>query len=140
MHAYPIELTPDGDVYLVTCPDFPEVTSFGEDVADARINARDAIEEALAARIADRQAIPEPSTGSCWIRLPIQTGLKIELYRALRARGATKTDLARRLGWHRPQVDRLLDLNHTSSLDRLETAFAALGVELDVRVRAREEA
>jgi antitoxin HicB len=52
------------------------------------------------------------------------------LYRAMRERGVRKADLARRLGWHGPQIDRLLDLNHASRLDQIEAALAALGKRL----------
>ena len=38
---------------LVTCPALPEVTTFGEDEAEAIEHARDAIEEAIAARMTD---------------------------------------------------------------------------------------
>ena len=59
---YPVLLTPDDNgTLLVTCPDLPEVTTFGSDKADALRHARDAIEEAIAARIAGRADIPLPS-------------------------------------------------------------------------------
>ena len=59
---YHVTLTPDetGTV-LVACPDLPEVTTFGEDEEDAIGRAADAIEEALATRIARREDIPAPS-------------------------------------------------------------------------------
>ena len=56
---YEVILTPDDNgSLLVTCPDLPEVTTFGEDEDDAIHRAADAIEEALAARIARREDIP----------------------------------------------------------------------------------
>jgi antitoxin HicB len=56
---YPVTLTPDDNgTVLVTCADLPEVTTFGEDEEDAIARAADAIEEALAARIAGREDIP----------------------------------------------------------------------------------
>ena len=48
--------------------------------------------------------------------------------------GIKKAELARRLGWHTPQVDRLFDLRHASRLDQIEAAAAALGRHLEVRV------
>jgi antitoxin HicB len=55
---YRVLLTPDDNgTLLVTCPDLPEVTTFGSNKAEALRHARDAIEEAIAAR-AD---IPLPS-------------------------------------------------------------------------------
>jgi antitoxin HicB len=49
--------------------------------------------------------------------------------------GVRKADLARRLGWHAPQVDRLLDLDRASRLDQLEAALAALGKRLSIELR-----
>jgi len=125
---FPIELTPEDGMFIVTCPDLPEVSSFGEDEADALLRARDAIEEALAARIARREDIPTATdaTGQPSVTLDTNAALKVLLYRAMRREGLRKADLARRLGWHAPQVDRLLDLNHTSRTDLLDQAFAAL--------------
>jgi antitoxin HicB len=54
------------------------------------------------------------------------------LYRAMREAGLRKADLVRRLGWHAPQIDRLLDLNHASRLDQIEAALAILGKRLAV--------
>ena len=52
----------------------------------------------------------------------------------MRAAGVKKTGLARRLSWHRPQVDRLLDLRHASRMDQLEAALAALGKKLVLEI------
>jgi antitoxin HicB len=50
---FPLVLTPDDDgTFMVTCPLLPEVTSFGEDHDDALTHGRDAVEEAIAARMA----------------------------------------------------------------------------------------
>jgi antitoxin HicB len=48
--------------------------------------------------------------------------------------GVKKSELARRLGWHMPQADRLFDLRHASRLDQIEAAARALGRTLEVRV------
>jgi antitoxin HicB len=138
MLAYPIELTSDDNgTLLVTCPDLPEVTSFGEDEADALLRAVGAIEEALATRIGDRENIPQPSpaAGGPVAVLPALTSAKVALWQAMRAQGLKKADLARRLGWHAPQVDRLLDLDHASSFAQIETALAALGKRLVVELQ-----
>ena len=46
-----------------------------------------------------------------------------------------KAELARRLDWHLPQVDRLLAMTHGSKLDQLESAFRAMGKRLVIGVR-----
>ncbi len=132
-------MTPDDNgTFLVTCPDLPEVATFGEDADAAQLRAVDAIEEALADRIAGREAIPKssPAAGRPVAVLPAQTAIKVALYQEMRTAGVRKFDLARLLSAHAPQVDRLLDLRHASRLDQMEAAFGALGKHLDVRVVA----
>jgi antitoxin HicB len=46
--------------------------------------------------------------------------------------GVRKADLARLLGVHPPQVDRLLDLGHSSRIESVEAALSALGRHLEV--------
>lgn len=70
--AYRVTLAPDdNDTLLVTCLALPELTTFGEDEADALRHARDAIEEAVAARISDGQEIPPSDrSGPYLVALP----------------------------------------------------------------------
>ena len=132
---YPVELEPDDGTVLVGSPDFPEVHTFGEDEADALRHAVSAIETAIIGRMAVREPIPPPSRiGKFSIVLPTQTALKVELYRAMLAEGLRKADIARRLNWHAPQVDRLFDLRHASRLDQIEAAFKALNREIDFEI------
>ena len=91
-----------------------------------------ALEEAVAARISARQDIPVPSQGETRVWLPTLTAVKVILYQAMRDQDVGKAELARRLGWHLPQVDRVLDVNHHSRLDRMDAALGAIGLRLEV--------
>jgi antitoxin HicB len=117
-------------------PGATEVATFGKDEADALRHARNAIEEALAARIADGLDIPAPATRSRGraVAVPLMTALKVSLYRSLREAGLTRAELMRRLGWNRESVDRLFRLDHASRLDQLEAAFKARGRSIDVSI------
>jgi antitoxin HicB len=135
---YPIALeTDDNGTLLVVCPDLPEVTTFGGDLEDARQRASDAIEEALAARIARREEIPPPSPprGRRCVTLPPLTSAKVNLYQEARVRGMTKAAIGRLLGWHGPQVDRLFDLRHPSKFEQIDRALRTMGKCLDITVR-----
>ena len=70
MVAYPVILEPDADYIMATSPDFPELTTFGDDRDEALMRAVDAFEEAIAARIHDGREIPEPSRGEFGVALP----------------------------------------------------------------------
>jgi antitoxin HicB len=134
--SYLVKLEPDDNgTLLVTCPELPEVTTFGEDEADAIAHARDAIEEALAARIADGRDIPRtrPADGPR-VAVSLQTQMKVQLYWALAAAEITRAELMRRLGWKRESVDRLFRLDHATRVDQYDAAFRALGREIEFDV------
>jgi antitoxin HicB len=136
--AYPVTLTPDDNgTFLVTSPDFPELTSFGDTIEHALESAQGALLEAIEARIHDREPIPRPSAGKRLVRLPTQAAVKVLLYQVMQAEGVRKSELARRMSIPRQEVDRILDLNHGTALPKIELAFAALGKQLSVAVGSR---
>jgi antitoxin HicB len=139
MLSYPVRLARDSNgTFLVTAPDFPEVTTFGVDGTDALVRAVDAIATAIQGRISDGEDIPLPSVPKprqkC-VSLSALIWAKLELYRVMRLTGTVKADLARRLKVHPPQIDRLLDLDHDSRLDQIEKAARAMGRELHIEIR-----
>jgi len=140
MYEYSVRLEPDDNgTVLVTFPDVPEAITFGEDKADALRRAAEALEAALSIYMDKGEEIPKPGPlrgkKSTVVGVGPLSGAKLALYEALRAEGVRKAELARRLGWRKSQVDRLLDLNHHSRLDQLEAAFAALNKRLTIAIR-----
>lgn len=130
MAWYALDIRKDGDSWLVTSPDFEELVTFGETKQDAEARGLDAIEEAIAGRIADSEPIPPPKLEEpegFRVELSLLVGLKAGLYMLMREEKKTRADLGRELGWHREQVDRLFRLDHNSRIDQLEEAFKALG-------------
>jgi len=138
MLKYPVKLTLDETgAVSVSFPDVPEAHTFGEDESEALVRAVDALETALSMYVDARQAIPAPSQPKRRqkaVTLPLLTEAKLALYEAMRSARVGKAELARRLNWHLPQVDRLLDLMHASRLDQIEDAFRALGLRLNISV------
>ena len=136
MLAYPITLEDDDGTLLATSPDFPELTTFGDDRDEAIARAVHALEEAIAARMHDRKDVPTPSQGETYAILPTLTSVKVILYQGMREQGIGKAELARRLGWYLPQVDRVLDVQHRSRLDMMDAALEAIGRQLHVTAAA----
>ena len=137
MFDYPVTLTPDGDTVLVSFVDVPEAITFGADEEEALLQAIDALETALSFYVDARKPLPvasKPKRGQRTVRPSALEGAKLGVYQAMTEQGIKKAELARRLGWHMPQVDRLFDLRHASRLDQLEAAAHALGRQLEVRV------
>ena len=143
MISYRVTLTPDSNgTILVQSPDFPEIVTFGDEEPDALSYAIGAFEEAIAARISDREEIPLPSKGEPndpQVTLPMQAAVKVLLYQAMWKDGVRKAELARRMSLHRQEIDRLLDLNHATSLARIEQAFSVLGKRLEVTVASARD-
>jgi antitoxin HicB len=134
---YPVTLKRDDNgTVLVSFPDFPEAHTFGEDEADAVLRARDALATVIDAYIKDRRDVPVPSATVTKHRVavPALVEAKMRLYEIMRSGKVGKADLAKRLGWHLPQVDRLLAMTHRSRLEQLEAAFRALGKRMVVGI------
>ena len=137
MLNYPVILTPDDGTVLVTFPDVPEAITFGADEGEALLQAVDALESALSVYVAERAPLPVPSKakrGQHTVRPSALEGAKLGVYQAMTEQGIKKSELARRLGWHMPQVDRLFDLRHASRLDQIEAAARVLGKQLELRI------
>ena len=140
MYQYQIKLRrDDNDTWLVTFPDVPEAITFGRTVEDALQRAVEALEAAFSIYMDKRLDIPVPRKRRGKrvhvVRLPALSEAKVALYSAMRAAGVRKADLARRLGWQKSQVDRLLDLNHASRLEQIEQALQVLGKALVLEVQ-----
>ncbi len=124
-------------MFLAHFPDVPFAHTFGASKEECLENALEALETAFIALMSDRSSIPEPSRikrGMDFVVLPALAEAKISLYREMVAADLRKAELARRLGWHKPQVDRLLDLRHDSRLDQIEQAFAVLGKRMRIAI------
>jgi len=133
MFDYPVTLKKDGDTVLVTFADVPEAITFGADEQEALLQAIDALETGLSFYVESRKALPVPSKpkrGQKTVCPSALEGAKLAVYKAMMDQGIRKADLARRLGWHMPQVDRLFDLRHASKFEQLQTAASALGKRL----------
>jgi len=139
---YPVILErDDNNTILVSFPDFPEAHTYGENEADALAHAEDALATVVDAYVKDRRPIPLPSAMIVKHRvtMPVLMEAKIALYDSMRRGKVTKAQLAKRLNWHPPQIDRLLEMHHGSRLDQIERAFRALGKRLVIGVEDQSQ-
>ena len=138
MFEYPAILEKDQETgaVLLHFLDIPFCHSVGDDENEALLNAIDALETALSFFIDDRQPLPIPSVanGRPTVRPSALECAKLGVYQAMTEQGIRKAELAHRLGWHMPQIDRLFNLSHASRLDQLETAARVLECYIEVRV------
>lgn len=139
MFKYPVTLTKDGANLLVTFKDIPEAITFGKNEEEALENAIDALETGLSFYVDARKPLPKPSKAKRGQKIIAPSALesaKLGVYQAMMDQGIKKAELARRLGWHMPQIDRLFDLKHSSKFDQIEAAATVLGCHIEITVAA----
>jgi len=137
MLTYPYTLTPDDNgTLLIQFPDVPEAAAVAECEADAPAQAAEGLEAALQLYIDARRPLPVASTVSGHaVRVKALASAKLLLSDQMVAQGVKKVELARMLGLHPPQVDRLLDLGHGSKIETVEAALEALDRQVEIVVK-----
>lgn len=137
--GYPVVLEADAaGGFVVSFPDVPEAHSQGEDREEALARAVDALETALEFYLEEGNALPIPSRpkrGQEVVSPSVLATLKLSIYQAMVTDKVRKTELAKRLGKHLMQIDRLLDLNHSSRIEEIEAALTALNREIRISVK-----
>jgi len=128
-------ITREGDDYVVSVRDLPEVVTSGSSIEEAIALAADAIEVAVVGRMDDDMEIPVPSAlqpGERAIALPATLAAKAAVYEAWKASGLKKTEFAKKLHRNEGEVRRILNPRHGTKLDQLDEAARALGGRLVV--------
>ena len=60
--------------------------------------------------------------------------MKIALRSHMQAAGVRKAELARRIGVHRQEMDRIIEPDHMTNFSRMEQAFTALGKRINIKI------
>jgi len=133
MFTFPARFTPaEEGGFIITFPDVPEAITQAETKEEGFAIARDCLETALEFYVEGNRPIPTPSSlrGKVAISVSPMSCMKLMIHQGMIQNGVRKSELARRMKVHLPQVDRLLDLNHASKLDQIEHALEVLGLRL----------
>jgi len=135
-YRYPVTLTRDAEGgFTVTFPNFPEGTTQGDTEEEALVEARDCLDEVLASRVNEQEAIPQPSRISKFSVEPTaQIAAKVALYEAFKESGINQSAFARRLEVAETEIRRMLDPHHPTKLPRIEDALAVLGKKIRIEV------
>lgn len=137
------EPEPEGG-FTVSFPDFATPRNpgaggytYGATREAALRQAADLLETIIANHLAENWDLPAPGNAPSpknamivAIALEPLVAAKLALFRAMRAAGITKAELARRMNIAPQQAQRLFDTNHNSRIDQLAAAFQALGRRL----------
>ena len=137
-YQYPVQITQDGDGYLVQFPDIPEAITFGESVEHAKEMASDALLTALEFYFEDLREVPAASPvegGQEYVELPASIAVKVQLLNEMVHQRVKQAELARRMQLSPTQVNRMVNVRQSTKIDTLSQAFKALGKHLDFIVR-----
>ena len=69
------------------------------------------------------------------VGLPASVWAKVLLLNEMLAQGVSAAELARRMGTRPQQVNRIVNLDHPTKIDTINTALASLGRQLEMTVR-----
>lgn len=123
--------------YVVSFRDIPEALTQGDTEDEAMSMAEDALVTAMDFYFEDRRQIAMPSDllpGERWVELPASVTAKALLLNEMIAAGVSNAELARRMGTRPQEVQRIVDLAHSTKIDTIAKALVALGKHLEVRV------
>lgn len=134
---YPAKFDREDNGYTVTFRDIPEAITCDDDLEHALFMAKDALLTAMDFYFEDRRTVPSPSKaeeGEYLIELPLSVSAKVLLLNEMVAQNISNVELAKRIKVKPQEVQRITNLEHTTKIDTLARAFAALGKNLNLTV------
>jgi antitoxin HicB len=134
--VYPYELEREEGSIVVHFPDVPGAATQVDKGEDFDELVRDCLIAALGGYIARHQSPPCPSPvrSRSAVTLDILTSAKLALASAMSKANMSNVVLAEKLGVNEKIVRRLLDLDHVSRIDRLESALRYFGLQAELSV------
>ncbi|HEM7785380.1 TPA: type II toxin-antitoxin system HicB family antitoxin [Acinetobacter baumannii] len=127
---YPAKFDLQDGCYVVSFRDIPEALTQGYSLAEANEMAEDALLTAMDFYFEDNRPVPMPSKpeqDEHLIALPLSVWSKILLLNTMLEQHITQTELAKRLHKPKQEIQRIVDLNHSTKIDTVIDALKALG-------------
>ncbi len=134
--VYPYVSTREGESIFVHFPDVPGAATQVDPGEHFDEVVRDCLIAALGGYVALHQPPPRPSAvrNLSAVTLDILTSAKLALAMAMSECNMSNVALAKQLGVNEKIVRRLLDLDHVSRIDRLESALKYFSLQLELSV------
>jgi antitoxin HicB len=124
-------------IIVVSFPDVPEAITEGRGVADARVQAQEALGLALLTYPARELPLPKPrARGAKLVPIAVEPDIaaKLALLDAVRQQGMSQRAFARLIDKDEREARRILDPMHATKLSTLTSALQKLGQRLIIAV------
>lgn len=118
--------------FTVTFADVPEAITEGNDMAEARAMAADALGVALLAYLEMGRPLPQPTANGTMITPDPEIAMKIAVIETFREAGISRSELARPMGKDEKEARRLLDPGVSTKLPLMVSALAEMGKRLAI--------
>jgi antitoxin HicB len=134
--VYPFESEQENGSIVVHFPDVPGAVTQVDKGENFDELVKDCLIAALGGYVAQHRSPPHPTPprARSAITLDVLTSAKLALAMAMADANMSNVALAGHLGVNEKVIRRLLDLDHVSKIDRLESALAYFGQQLELSV------
>ncbi len=133
-YAATFEPTEKEGGFTVAFADVPEAITEGNDMADARAMAADALGRALLTYLETGRPLPAPAAAGTMITPEPEIAMKIAVIETFREAGISRSELSGRMGKDEKEARRVLDPDVSTKLPLLVSALAAMGKRLVIGV------
>lgn len=130
---YPAKFIKEGEHYNISFRDIPEARTRGYHWQDSLNMAEEILLKTMALYFEERRKICLPSEaeeGEVLISLPVSVFAKILLLNELVQQKISNADLARRINLQPQEIQRIVNLRHSTKIDTISRAIAATGKRL----------
>lgn len=134
---YPALIEKDDVGYAVSFRDIPEALTCADTLEEARVMAADALLTAMDFYFEFKRPVPMPSAAldsEEMVELPASAFAKVLLLNTMLEQGVSGSELARRMGTRPQDVQRIVDLGHTTKIDTIAAALRLLGKNLSLQL------
>jgi len=131
-------LDPKDQCYIVSFKDIPEALTQGYSFEEAKEMAQDALITAMEFYFEENRSVPLPSIANDsehLIALPASVWVKVLLLNTMLEQHVSQSDLAKKLGKSRQEMQRIINLNHSTKIDTMADALACLGKSLNISLK-----
>ena len=137
---YPAQFIPaEEGGFVVTFRDLPEAITQGDTEEEAYEMAADVLLSTMDFYFEDMRPVPLPSPvrdDDKLVELPTSVFAKVLLLNEMLAQNVSNAELARRLGTRPQDVQRIVNLQHSTKIDTIATALHQLGKQLNISIQS----